>query len=111
MSTAIMSAPQAARRNQNLYRQPAAQLKLGPVSATFVTIAMISLLALLYLNQVTKTSYFTYQNAQLTATRDKLLAQKQNLSVEAARLQSISSIQNSSVAKGMVAEGKPTYAN
>jgi len=90
MSVATMSAVPAARRNQNLTRQPAAQLKLGPVSATFVTIAMITLLALLYLNQVTKTSYFTYQTA---------------------RLQSISTIQNSSVAKGMVAEGKPTYAN
>jgi hypothetical protein len=111
MAIASMSAAPTARRNQNLYRQPAAQLKLGPVSATFVTIAMISLLALLYLNQVTKTSYFTYESAQLSASREKLLAQKQSLSVEAARLQSISTIQNSSVAKGMVAEGKPTYAN
>jgi cell division protein FtsL len=111
MAIATMYAAPAARRNQNLTRQSAAQLKLGPVSATFVTIAMISLLALLYLNQVTKTSYFTYQTAQLSAAKNKLMAQKQTLSVEAARLQSISTIQNSSVAKGMVAEGKPTYAN
>lgn len=109
MSVATMSVP-AARRNQNLYRQPASKLKLGPVSAIFVTIAMISLLALLYLNQITKTSIFTYKSAALSATRDKILAQKQDLSVEAGRLQSIRTIQSSPVVSGMVPEGKPTYA-
>ena len=108
MSVATMSAP-AARRNQNLYRQPASRLKLGPVSATFVTIAMISLLALLYLNQVTKTGIFIYKSADLTATRDKILAQKNDLSVEAGRLQSIHNIQSSPAVVGMVPEGKPTY--
>ena len=109
MSTATFAAP-AARRNQNLNRQEAT-LKLGPVSARFIVIAVISLLALLYLNQVTKTSYFTYQSAALTATHNKLIAQKQDLSVEAARLQSIRTVQSSSAVAGMVPEGKPTYAN
>jgi hypothetical protein len=44
MATATLTA----RRNQNLYRQPT-QLQLGPTSATFVVIALISVLALLYL--------------------------------------------------------------
>lgn len=109
MSTATFAAP-AARRNQNLNRQETT-LKLGPVSARFIVIAVISLLALLYLNQVTKTSYFTYQSAALTATHNKLIAQKQDLSVEAARLQSIRTVQSSSAVAGMVPEGKPTYAN
>jgi hypothetical protein len=109
MSTATLSAP-AARRNQNLNRQTTT-LKLGPVSARFIVIAVVSLFALLYLNQVTKTSYFTYQSAALSATHDKLLAQRQDLSVEAARLQSIRTVQSSAVVAGMVAEGKPTYAN
>lgn len=105
MTTAVLTA----RRNQNLYRQPA-QLVLGPTSATFVVVALISVLALLYLNQVTKTSVFNYQLADLTAQRNAVLSQTRDLQVEAGRLQSIDSIQNSSVAKGMVPVSNVTYA-
>jgi hypothetical protein len=105
MTTAVITA----RRNQNLYRQPA-QLVLGPTSATFVVVALISVLALLYLNQVTKTSVFNYQLADLTAQRDAVLSQTRDLQVEAGRLQSIDAIANSNVAKGMVPVSNVTYA-
>lgn len=97
MTTAVVTA----RRNQNLYRQPA-KLQLGPTSATFVVIAIISVLALLYLNQITKTSVFGYRVSALTSQRDKLLAEKQDLNVEAARLQSIKVTQESAAVAGMV---------
>ena len=84
MTTATLTA----RRNQNLYRQPAS-IVLGPTSATFVVIALISCLALLYLHQITKTGTLGYRVTDLTAKRDKVMAQKQELGVEAARLQSI----------------------
>ena len=105
MTTAVITA----RRNQNWYRQPA-QLVLGPTSATFVVVALISVLALLYLNQVTKTSVFNYQLADLTAQRDAVLSQTRDLQVEAGRLQSIDAIANSNVAKGMVPVSNVTYA-
>ena len=105
MSTAVVTA----RRNQNLYRQPA-KLRLGPTSATFVVIAIISVLALLYLNQITKTSVFGYRVSELTRQRDQILAQKQDLSVEAARLQSIQSTAKSAVVASMVPVGQVTYA-
>lgn len=105
MTTAAITA----RRNQNLYRQPA-QLVLGPTSATFVVVALISVLAMLYLNQITKTSVFNYQIADLTAQRDQLLSQTRDLQVQAARLSSIDQVQSSNVAKQMVPVSNVTYA-
>lgn len=105
MSTATL----AARRNQNLYRQPV-KLQLGPISATFVVVALVSVLALLYLNQITKTSVFGYRVTELSHQRDAVLAAKQDLSVEAARLQSIKSTQESAVASKMVPTGQVSYA-
>lgn len=105
----MTSAVLTARRNQNLYRQPA-KLQLGPNSATFVVIALISVLALLYLNQITKTGVFGYEVTDLTAQRNQILAQKQTLSVEAARLESIQATQSSKTAAGMVPTTQVSYA-
>ncbi len=105
MATAILTA----RRNQNLYRQPA-KLVLGPTSATFVVVALISVLALLYLNQITKTGSLGYKLTDLSAKRDQILAVKQEMSVEAARMQSIAATRSSSVAAGMVPTNVVSYA-
>jgi hypothetical protein len=105
MSTAVVTA----RRNQNLYRQPA-KLQLGPTSATFVVVALISVLALLYLNQITKTNAFGANLTALTTQRDQIVAEKQDLSVEAARLQSIQNAQASATADHMVATTQVSYA-
>jgi len=105
MSTATLTA----RRNQNLYRQPASVV-LGPTSATFVVIALISVLALLYLHQITKTGTLGYRVTDLAAQRDAVLAQKQELGVEAARLSSIAATKNSPVVAQMVPSGAVAYA-
>lgn len=105
MATATLTA----RRNQNLYRQPT-QLVLGPTSATFVVVALISCLALLYLNQITKTGTLGYRLTDLAAKRDAILAQKQDLSVEAARLQSIAATKQSGVVATMVPTTQVSYA-
>ena len=105
MSTATLTA----RRNQNLYRQPA-NIVLGPTSATFVVIALISVLALLYLHQITKTGTLGLQASDLSAKRDAVLAQKQELSVEAARLQSIQATKSSSAVAAMVPSGQVSFA-
>jgi hypothetical protein len=106
MTTAAASV--AIRRNQNIYRAKP-ELKLGPISATVLTIAVISVLALLYLNQITKTGVFGYQVSSLSHDRDTIAAAKQELEVEAARLQSIQQIKSSNVVAGMVPEGRATY--
>ena len=105
MATATLTA----RRNQNLYRQPTT-LVMGPTSATFVVIALISVLALLYLHQITKTGTLGYRVSDLMQKRDRILAEKQTLSVEAARLQSIQATKTSGAVAGMVPTSQVTYA-
>ena len=105
----MSTATYAVRRNQNLYR-PKAGLHLGPVSISFLTIAAIVVLALLYITQITKTNVFGYRLSQLQAQRDKILADKQGLEVEAARLQSIQRIESSPAVQKLVPQTTPTYA-
>jgi hypothetical protein len=105
MSTATL----AVRRNQNLYRNQA-DLKLGPVSASMVIVAIIAVLALLYLNSITKTSVFGYQLTDLQKQRNEAINAKKELEVEAARLTSIQQIQNSKAVSGLVPTTQVTYA-
>jgi hypothetical protein len=97
-----------ARRNQNLYRQ-SASLRMGPISVGFVTVAIITVLALLYLTQVTKTSVYGYKLSELTQQQQQLEQKNQELQVESARLQAIQKIQDSPNVKGLVAEQNVTY--
>src|SRR3712207_616257 len=97
MTTATM----AMRRNQNLYRNKA-DLKLGPASSGVVIIAIIAVLALLYLNAITKTSVYGYQLTQTKQQHAQAEASRQELEVEAARLTSIREIQNSKTVRNLV---------
>ena len=106
----MTTATYAVRRNQNLTRQTTA-LRLGPVSATFVVITAVSLLALLYLNQITKTNVFGYQITSLQQKASDLQSSKQDLEVQAARLQSIEEIQKSPAVASMVPESQVSYAH
>jgi hypothetical protein len=99
-----------ARRNQNLYRQPS-KLNLGPVSVSFLTIATVSVLALLYLTQITKTNVFGQKVSELKVRRDKIVAEQQSLEVEAARLQSIQQIQSSKAVSHLVPEQPGVFAS
>ena len=105
MSTATM----AVRRNQNLTRSQA-QMQLGPVSVGFLTVACVVVLALLYLTQITKTSIYGYRLSDLQRKQAQVVAGKQELEVEAARLNSVQRIQNSPAAARLVPESQVTYA-
>ena len=105
MTTATL----AMRRNQNLNRSQA-ELKLGPISSGFVIIAIIAVLALLYLNAITKTSVFGYQLTQLQNQQTQTVSANQELQVEAARLTSIQAIQSSKAVQGLVPTTQVTYA-
>lgn len=105
MSTSAMSV----RRNQNIYRTQA-RMQLGPTSVGFVTVAIITVLALLYLTQITKTSVYGYKLSDLTHKQNQLSLSEQDLEVQAARLQAIQTIQNSPNVGKMVNEQNITYA-
>lgn len=105
----MTTASYAVRRNQNLSRT-ATSSKMGPVSMTIAAIAIISVLALLYLTQITKTSVFGYKLSDARAQQAKLTAQHQELQVEAARLQSVKNIRSSQAAAKLTTQQNVSFA-
>ncbi|GAC1499006.1 MAG: hypothetical protein NVS1B10_01320 [Candidatus Saccharimonadales bacterium] len=89
-------------RNQNSVRYQSQTKVLGPVSNTIILIVLACLLGLLYLTQVTKTNAYGYQINGLQQQHDKLQSQHNDLEVASARLQSMSRISSSNVAKNLV---------
>lgn len=89
-------------RNQNSVSFRATARTLGPVSNTIILIVLACLLGLLYLTQVTKTNAFGYQINSLQERQAQLQSEHDDLEVASARLQSMSRVQGSSVAKNMV---------
>lgn len=100
----------AVRRNQNLTRSHAA-IQTGPITTLFMLVALVVLLSLIYLNQIGKNSIFSYKISALEQTQDKLNSQQQQLQINAARLQSISTIASSSAAHNMVPVASVSYAH
>jgi hypothetical protein len=97
------------RRNQNTVAfVPSATL--GPVAHTVLVALMIAVLGLIYLTQVTKTSTYGYQLDSLETKRTELLAERQDLENENARLQALERVKNSSVAATMTEPVSTEYA-
>lgn len=93
---------QYSRRNQNVVSFREQAKTLGPVSNTIVLILLACLIGLLYLTQVTKTNSFGYKINALEQQQTRLLDEKQDLEVAAARLKSLDRIKESQVAKNLV---------
>lgn len=89
-------------RNQNSVSFQATTRVLGPVSNTIILIVLACLLGLLYLTQVTKTNAYGYQINSLQEKQAQLKSEHDDLEVASARLQSLSRVQNSDAAKGLV---------
>ncbi|PIZ61603.1 hypothetical protein COY17_04065 [Candidatus Saccharibacteria bacterium CG_4_10_14_0_2_um_filter_52_9] len=89
-------------RNQNLVSARTQTRTLGPISNTITLIVLACLLGLLYLTQVTKTNAYGYQINSLQEKQSQLKSEHDDLEVASARLQSLSRIQNSPVAKSLV---------
>lgn len=76
---------------------------IGPVTHTVLVALLITVLGLIYLSQVTKTSTFGYTLQSQTEQMAALTVQRQDLEVENARLQALTKVKDSSVAKAMTA--------
>lgn len=85
--------------------------KLGPVAHTVIIALMIAVLGLIYLTQVTKTSFFGYQLNERQTQLDTLAVERQNLEIENARLQALERVKNSDVARAMTTPNSVDYAN
>src|SRR5688572_8823171 len=98
------------RRNQNTVKFQTSR-KLGPVAHAVLVAVMLAVLGLIYLTQITKTSTYGYQINDLNTQKEQLLSEQRDLQVEAARLQALEKVQQSSVAKAMEAPKETNYAN
>ena len=101
-SSLAMNRTRYTGRNQNSVSFKATSAAMGPVSNTIILIVLACLLGLLYLTQVTKTNAFGYQINSLSQQHTELKNKHDNLEVESARLQSVSRVESSGVAKSMV---------
>ncbi len=98
------------KRNSELGSYSASR-QMGPVTSTLFLAIIIGVLALLYLTQITRTSVYGPQINELSQQQAVLLQQQQELQVEAARLQSVARIEESSAVAGLEPESSVTYDN
>lgn len=70
-------------------------LKIGPISLRFITIALLAIIALLYLTQSTQGANFKYQIMELEDQKANIQQDVKQLEVESARLKSLNEIKNS----------------
>lgn len=89
------------RRNQNTVRHSFDGKQFGPVAHTVIVVLLLSVMGLMYLAQINKTNAYTYPINNLETKRDSLIAEQQQLRVEAARLGSLDSARSSTVAKNL----------
>lgn len=95
------SANSAWQRNQNIVRHSVSTKQFGPVTHTVIVVLLLSVMGLMYLAQINKTNAYTYPINELETKKSALLAEQQELKVEAARLGSLENVKNSTVAQTM----------
>lgn len=103
-TTFMLSRAQTAtswRRNQNTVRHNFDGKQFGPIAHTVIVILLLSVMGLMYLAQINKTNAYTYPINELETKRDSLIAEQQELKVEAARLGSLDTVKNSAVAQNL----------
>ncbi len=98
------------RRNQNTVAYRVKQ-GLGPVTNTVMVILLLSVLGLIYLTQLTKTSTYGYAINELESKRQELQSAKADLEVESARQQALERVKQSPVAEAMTSPAKTDYRN
>lgn len=97
------------RRNQNTARF-VPSVSLGPISHTILIALMVAVLGLIYLTQVAKFSAYSYDINSREEELATLKSQKEDLVNENARLQALSNVSGSDVAKAMPSPAATEYA-
>lgn len=76
---------------------------------TVLVALMITVLGLIYLTQATRATSYDYEIDRVDSKISELAAQKENLEIENARLTSLSTVKNSTVAAGMTTPSQTSY--
>jgi hypothetical protein len=102
---------QVYRRGQNTYSIARARTRLGPVTTGVLVLALVCLLGIMYLSQVTRTNTLGYAVTTLQEEEKELKKEASNLEVETVRLQSIEKVKSSQVAGALVPVKPTAHAN
>lgn len=86
--------------NQNMTAYKTAA-SVGPVAKIVLGAILVAFIALIYLAQIVQSGGFDYSLSQVEDKKTELLAEKQDLQVENARLQALATVKNSTVASTM----------
>lgn len=97
-------------RNYNSVSYQSA-VKLGPVTHTVLIALMITVLGLIYLTQAARATSYDYAVQKVDDKIANLTVQKDDLEIENAKLTSIQSAKNSTVASTMTTPDQTSYAN
>lgn len=97
-------------RNQNIMAFQSS-VKLGPVTTAIMIGLMLAILGVIYLTQASRVTSYDYKISQVDSKIAELTARKTDLEIEKARLASIQTLSNSTVAQGMVPAGEVNYSN
>jgi len=84
------------------------EVKIGPVSLSFVSIIILAALALFYLAESTQGATKNYQVRELEDQKTQLVQEQQRLEVESVRLKSLSEIKQSTE-NGNLEENKNSF--
>lgn len=102
--------PRSIRRSQTVGVYQPSGKALGPMSNVLFLAAVLTVMGLIYLTQITKTSVFGFEVNELKQQKQTLAEDNQNLRIEAARLQAIERIRASEVAGKLQPNDQLTFA-
>ena len=102
---------QVYRRGSNTHSMSRVGTKMGPISTAVICLALISLMGIVYLSQVTRTNSMGYKLSSLQQKENDLKKEKTDLDIEAVRLQSIEKVKSSQVAAALTPVKPSAYAH
>lgn len=95
-------------RNQNTTKF-VSSVKIGPVTHTVLVALMITVLGLIYLTQATRATSFDYEAQKIDRKIADLSVERTDLEIENAKLTSLDTISNSTVAAEMTKPQSTQY--
>jgi len=96
-------------RNRATKRTIKPELKIGPVSLSFISIIIMCILALFYLYQINQSAVKGYDIKNLEDKKSEIITEMEKLRIEAASLRSIKNIENNPEINNMVPTKKINY--
>lgn len=105
----VVSSASQSRINGPHRRPLSERVEVGVGAFLFVTVALICLLALLFLSHSNRVATKGYELKMLQAKREELLKKNEVLSMQIADMQALDMLENDDVVRMMVKADRPKY--